>query len=858
MVELATELDLKQLPLRAILALASRTVRRIQPQYALKEDHPESETCLHAVGMAVFLAEEVARGNEVDLETVSRCEEETVRALLLAQEGAAKDKTSAFVANAAYAVINATKSVLEGQHEPESASKAEECMDSARACATAAGAIDPEGQQAALLDWETLHGLSLGTFPELGEPVDPGETGVLGPVRPRENGHEADSDDAEHRDPSTSQTAGNAHRPSPERPPGDVAELRRLQMQLEDDRAALQSEREELEKQRDKFLAKRELFQNEQKNLREELAKARDELVELEGRLHQRQEELTEQEAQLNARQEELSAQQNELDQQRAALDADRDALEQQHTQTADEESSLQQEHERIAEKERALDEATSQLEADRQDLQRQFEELEAERGRLREERESFDAERTEFVERRDQAVRDSENPQRETETLEEERQQLQQQWEELNSFQEKLQTQSEELRAAEEALQNDRHQLEEDRNKLHEHPEHVSSAEHDLDQRQDELQQQRAELEAREKQLEADWKQLEIERGELDALRQQFHAEQARSGDESHAFERSRSELDPETQQLREDRAELQEQVARLQAALNEYESRADPGGGSAIHRDGGASETGRRRAADSRRRRRSSGATSAQLRMIVVPGTANSMQLAELLHEISKLYRHIGGPGVRFEVRGIRNPVTGSGTTSGGGASTSDRVLVEMTGVPAAPPGMPLPEVDPADWGQLQSSLLMSLKMNAELTDEFEGGRAADEDNPSGTVIADAAKRAFQAYAAQHDKLSSWDARDLPIDSMRLQLQRVEERLKTLVQEQGLQIELASPREREEDEAEPPAEADTSQTTARCDAEEPHPTSPRRGRFWRILLPVAAVVVAGGLAVAFLEGRW
>ena len=46
------------------------------------------------------------------------------------------------------------------------------------------------------------------------------------------------------------------------------------------------------------------------------------------------------------------------------------------------------------------------------------------------------------------------------------------------------------------------------------------------------------------------------------------------------------------------------------------------------------------------------------ASLSLLIQPGTANKDDIADLLFELSKLYRMLGGTGINFKLDGIRNP--------------------------------------------------------------------------------------------------------------------------------------------------------------------------------------------------------
>lgn len=1059
MIELATEPDLRQLPLRSLLAYASRIARRVQPLYVLNPDQPQAETCCSAIERAVHLAEDVARGQNVDLGTVSHCEEETIGALLAARDAAAESEdlnVSAFVANAAYAVINAAKVVLEAEETSDLARKAEECVDSVTACLTAASAVEPDVQRAACIDWETLHGLCLGAFPELGEPVDPGESGVLGPLVSGEF-----ESAGEHDEFAEASQSGNTHEPDEPiavNTQSEIAELRRLKTDLEKELASLATERESLDAQWSEFAARQQAFQTEEQNLREELVSTREELSDLESRLQQQQKQFADQEAQLAARQEELQAQQEQLQAQQEQLQEERAAFQRDWAALEEARSGTGEDETGIVGRQRELDEFHAWLESERTAWEHKVEQWEAERDRLREERETFEAERDEFVKQREELAQQSGDLQSESQNVDEEREHVEQERQALESLKQDLDTKSkqldakskeletksneleaksEEQRVAEEEFRQRQQAVEAEHNELGQKTEELSAAEQDVERRRDELDRQfedlrsqqqqletdraewqtqqdeldkqrsdlqekqqhlergkqelsdaakqlqqeredldrqsetlrsqREQIEADRTQLEQDRKQLQSEREEIEAARRQLQADQARLGEDQQALEASRSELDREQQRVQEsssrldqERTELAELRARveadqrdleagrndLQASLERYQQDYDAFEDEhvafleekakfatkeaevhkAMHRlqqlqrslgkddakpsfeelrplptedvddlhaqieslrreceqlqsertelqdrvvglqtvlDERENDTGS--AGDTRPARsavvmprpvRPRGGDTQLLRMIVDPGTTSSMQLAELFHEMSKLFRHIGGPGIRFEVRSGRRSRFEQESGAATCASSRDRMLLEVTGVPSAPPGSPSWDVDPDDWGQFLSSLLMVLNMNAELTDEFDRGEPAPKGHPARKLVSDSAKRAFSAYAAHQDDVASWDTRDLPIDSVRWQLQRVDERLTALGSEQGLALELATPRELDEDQGQPPADGDGAEASSRDSAEKPRPSS-RRSRFWRFLLPVAAVVAAIGVAGAVLWGR-
>jgi hypothetical protein len=64
--------DLKQLPLRALVAYAARCARRVQSQYALPEGHPETAACQAALEAAIRVAEQFASGEQPTAESIAQ------------------------------------------------------------------------------------------------------------------------------------------------------------------------------------------------------------------------------------------------------------------------------------------------------------------------------------------------------------------------------------------------------------------------------------------------------------------------------------------------------------------------------------------------------------------------------------------------------------------------------------------------------------------------------------------------------------------------------------------------------------------------------------------------------------------
>ena len=199
--------ELTQLPLRALVAYAARSARRVQPFFTLPDDHPEKQTHIAAVEQAIQAAEGFARGNPVAHDDYFRSAHSVVRVRgVTMRPGTAR---CAFLAGEAalYAVdaaAGAAKAARGDRGElgldwpgpdgepivwPEG-THANEGLAAWQAWAVAAYWFVPANARAAAVaawsDLDRLRRLGLGRFPEPGEPIDPSEDGPLGSLWPEE------------------------------------------------------------------------------------------------------------------------------------------------------------------------------------------------------------------------------------------------------------------------------------------------------------------------------------------------------------------------------------------------------------------------------------------------------------------------------------------------------------------------------------------------------------------------------------------------------------------------------------------------------------------------------------------------
>jgi PTS system nitrogen regulatory IIA component len=173
--------ELTQLPLRALVAYAARCARRVQPFFALSDDHPEKQRHVAAVERAIRIAEEFVRGIPVAASDATEASDAASKASHAAAWPAWAATRAATGAARAAARAAARDSAWFTSFTYYAWSAVEDWCIAAQATeARAAGAA------AARSDFDQLRRLGLGQFPELGEPIDPSEDGPLGPLWPEE------------------------------------------------------------------------------------------------------------------------------------------------------------------------------------------------------------------------------------------------------------------------------------------------------------------------------------------------------------------------------------------------------------------------------------------------------------------------------------------------------------------------------------------------------------------------------------------------------------------------------------------------------------------------------------------------
>lgn len=182
--KLPTEDDLKKLPLGAIVAYAVRCARRVQPLYGCAAHVAELPKHEASIEGTISLAEKFCLNHEVKDAAYGTA----YPAMDAADSAAAKAaaKAAAAAARAAGYAFHLPKNAVYDQ--PLYAGRvATEAVDGAKAAARAAGhAAGGAGAfaAAAQADFDRLLQLKSGSYPKLGQPIDPTENGPLGPLWP--------------------------------------------------------------------------------------------------------------------------------------------------------------------------------------------------------------------------------------------------------------------------------------------------------------------------------------------------------------------------------------------------------------------------------------------------------------------------------------------------------------------------------------------------------------------------------------------------------------------------------------------------------------------------------------------------
>ncbi len=187
--------DLKQIPLRALVAYAARCARRV---HILFEGRVVDLEYRAKVEGPIQIAERFARGDAGTGDDAWRSAMAAGDAAIAAAR-AAGDADLEAVANAALEAAATALAALEADLGRETADARYRdaiervvALGSAQA-AWAAVAAWATAIDAAWADFDQLLKLHLGSFPELGQPIDPSESGQLGPLWPVKESHDSGS-----------------------------------------------------------------------------------------------------------------------------------------------------------------------------------------------------------------------------------------------------------------------------------------------------------------------------------------------------------------------------------------------------------------------------------------------------------------------------------------------------------------------------------------------------------------------------------------------------------------------------------------------------------------------------------------
>jgi hypothetical protein len=182
MPETNLERRLRKLPLRAQLAFAARCARRVQPLATrLSDDLANHE----AVERAIAVAEQFARGhlpNHAEPESAYEGARDAARAAW-----DAGDHTASRARDAAAYAAQAAGYASQGPRLGPAANASRAAFYADNDGSDAAGAVKARAafDEAASSHLTKLARLKLGTFPQFGDPIDPSESGPLGPLWPK-------------------------------------------------------------------------------------------------------------------------------------------------------------------------------------------------------------------------------------------------------------------------------------------------------------------------------------------------------------------------------------------------------------------------------------------------------------------------------------------------------------------------------------------------------------------------------------------------------------------------------------------------------------------------------------------------
>ena len=182
MAETSLQRRLRRLPLRAQVAFAARCARRVQPLATRLSDDPANH---EAVERAIRVAEQLARGDRVTPVEAESAYEGARDAVRAAWD--AGDPTASRARDAAAYAAQAASYASQGPRLGPAANASRAAFYAYNDSSDAANVVKARAafDAAASSNLTKLARLKLGAFPKLGDPIDPSESGPLGPLWPK-------------------------------------------------------------------------------------------------------------------------------------------------------------------------------------------------------------------------------------------------------------------------------------------------------------------------------------------------------------------------------------------------------------------------------------------------------------------------------------------------------------------------------------------------------------------------------------------------------------------------------------------------------------------------------------------------
>ena len=474
-----------------------------------------------------------------------------------------------------------------------------------------------------------------------------------------------------------------------------------------------------------------------------------------------------------------------------------------------------------------ALQSDQKALETASRELQQQRDRIQSIRSEIEKQRKSLETEQASVVEEKAQL-------QSQHTDLEQEQQRVQEVNEKLDLERQELQQTLEQTSVDQQAMQAEREQLRKDRGQIQQELERLQTQKASLLEEKAGLARKQAEYSRQMSQVVATPKESAASRSK--AGRNQAADGKARGKKKSRGKQQPASAVvaiqwkellatvEQERRQLAAERARLQDELSMLHSSANRQ---------SAISRTSATDTDSRVLSDDSK--------LESMQRIIVEVGSASSLQLDDLLQNLSQVYERMGGGGIRFDVRNARvwhADKEGAGSSEG---TEAERTFVELYATPRTSDHASRNDDGSEHWEQFLSCLQMSFPVDAGLSDYFEIGEAVASTHRVRQIVVDAA-HSTDASPSDADG-QSLSGSGLRIDDINSQLQDIADIRSRLEREHGLTMELATERVSNPNSEEPNA-------ASRADR-------PRWSRLRKMLL-AAGVLAAFALATYSMGVNW